>query len=83
LAAACFAAPHGVAIAPAATYTVAAAPAVVSVPLQKTVHYENRPVVTGYSTSIIKPAIATQTFAAPAPVVSFAQPAPVAGLILD
>jgi hypothetical protein len=31
----------------------------VQVPLTQTVHYENRPVVTGYQTSVIKPAIAT------------------------
>jgi hypothetical protein len=37
----------------------------VQVPVTKTVHYETKPVVTGYSTSIIKPAIATGFAAAP------------------
>ncbi|ODN03472.1 hypothetical protein Ocin01_03197, partial [Orchesella cincta] len=41
----------------------------VQVPLTKTVHYENRPVVTGYQTSVIKPAIAS------APVISGYNPA--------
>ncbi|CAL8133822.1 unnamed protein product [Orchesella dallaii] len=39
----------------------------VQVPLTKTIHYENRPVVTGYQTSVIKPAIAA------APVISVPQ----------
>jgi len=55
-------APHFVAAAPVAApgfaYTaVAPAVAQVQVPITKTVHYETKPVVTGYSTSIIKPAV--------------------------
>lgn len=65
--------------APAVAYHHSAPAAVaytaqVQVPITKTVHYESRPVVTGYQTSIIKPAIATHTVAAPV----FAQPAVVA-----
>jgi len=103
LAAACVAVPAGlhpslVHAAPAISYAAApatisyAAPAVaytahVHQPITKTVHYESKPVVTGYQTSIIKPAIATHTVASPvftapvavqpAPVV-VAEPAPVA-----
>jgi len=53
---------------PQLTQLTYSAPAVahVQVPLTKTVHYETKPVVTGYSTSIIKPAIASGVVAAPA-----------------
>jgi hypothetical protein len=37
----------------------------VQVPLQQTVHYESRPVVTGYSSTILKPSIVQQTVAQP------------------
>jgi hypothetical protein len=45
------------AAAPAVTYAAAPAVAHVSVPVTKTVHYETKPVITGYSQQIIKPAI--------------------------
>ena len=73
------------AAAPAVAY--AAAPAVtyahhqVQVPLTKTIHYENKPVVTGYQTTILKPSITTQAFATPIfgqTVVAAPAPAPVA-----
>lgn len=35
------------------------------VPLTQTVHYENRPVVTGYQTTVVKPAIASAPVIAP------------------
>jgi len=50
------------------------------VPLTKTVHYEVKPQVVGYSQQILKPAIATHSFAAPLAVaapVAVAQPAAV------
>jgi len=83
LAAACVAAPgvlvqNGlVGTAPFAQTVYAAAPAVatVQVPVTKTVHYETKPVVTGYSTSIIKPAIAQTLAAAPVLQQVVAQPA--------
>jgi len=59
---------------PVATY--AAAPAIVhhQLPLTQTIHYETKPVVTGYQTTILKPALATHTIATPV----LAQPAIVA-----
>jgi len=87
LAAACVAAPGGL------HHTYAAAPAVVAhaapaavhtytahvqVPVQQTVHYDVKNVVTGYTSQIIKPAIAAHTVPVlPAPAVVPAPAAPV------
>ncbi len=73
---------HGLAYAAGPALSYAHAPAVayahqqvqVQVPLTKTIHYESKPVVTGYQTTILKPSIATHAFATPV----LAQPALVA-----
>jgi hypothetical protein len=58
------------------TYAVQPAVAQVSVPITKHVHYETKPVVTGYSSTIIKPAIPSLPIPQ-LPAVHVAHPAPV------
>jgi len=81
-------APAVVAAAPAATvFAAAPAPALtytahVQVPVTKTVHYDVRNVVTGYTSQIIKPAIAAHTVPALAVPAAVAVPAPAAPVVV-
>jgi hypothetical protein len=64
LAAAVVAAPGGIALNALPVQTIQTVQQY-QVPLQQTVHYESRPVVTGYSSTILKPSIVQQTVAQP------------------